>query len=230
MHPEVAALCAGRGWYREGRYGGLVGCPVSPDIRLVEAFKKVPAGGDVVKVVQSGLNSLHDFAKQTSPQFSEEELRELVAAAHERGLKVMVHANGKEPVRRAVAAGCDSIEHGFFMGEGNLERMAERGTHWVPTVFTMKAYAANIGATRWKADRRVIEKTVEHQIGQLRRARELGVKVALGTDAGSIGVLHGESMVEEMKIFKKLGILLPKSSNVRRYAEANFQALSICRE
>lgn len=34
-------------------------------------------------------------------------------------------------------SGCDSIEHGFFMGEANMERMAARGTVWVPTAGTI---------------------------------------------------------------------------------------------
>jgi DNA ligase (NAD+) len=38
----------------------------------------------------------------------------------------MVHANGDVPVREAVEAGVDSIEHGYFMGRDNLERMAEK--------------------------------------------------------------------------------------------------------
>jgi imidazolonepropionase-like amidohydrolase len=205
MHPEVIAQCAGRGWYREGRYGSLVGRPVTASTELARAFAEGEGDCDVVKVVNSGLNSLHEFGKETKPQFSEKELRALVLTARANGKKVMVHANGMEPVRRAVAAGCHSIEHGFFMGEENLQLMAEMGTFWVPTIFTMKAYGMNIGTTRWKADLRIIEKIVEHQIGQLRRARELGVKVAMGTDAGSIGVLHGESMVEEMKLFKRAG-------------------------
>ncbi|EKD36773.1 MAG: hypothetical protein ACD_75C01377G0001, partial [uncultured bacterium] len=41
--------------------------------------------------------------------------------------------------------------------------------------------------------------------------RELGVDVALGTDAGSLGVLHGESVVEEMKLFMKAGYSLPEA-------------------
>lgn len=205
MHPQVTAQCAGRGWYRAGRYGGLVGSGVEDDTRLLEAYEKAGGEGDVIKIVNSGLNSLHELAKETAPQFSEDELRELVDVAEVSDKKVMVHANGREPVQRAIAAGCHSIEHGFFMGEANLELMAEKGTFWVPTVFTMKAYAANLDLTRWKADRSVIEKTLEQQMEQLRRARELGVKVAMGTDAGSIGVLHGESMVEEMKLFKKAG-------------------------
>jgi imidazolonepropionase-like amidohydrolase len=57
----------------------------------------------------------------------------------------------------------------------------------------------------------VIDKNLNHQIEQLALARELGVNVALGTDAGSLGVLHGESMVEEMKLFKKAGYSLAET-------------------
>jgi len=42
-------------------------------------------------------------------------------------------------------------------------------------------------------------------------ARQLGVNVAMGTDAGSLGVLHGESMVEEMKLFQKAGYSLAET-------------------
>lgn len=205
MHPQVSLKVAGRAYHREGRYGGLIGRPVPEGKSLVECYLESGREGDVVKVVNSGLNSLNVFAKETEPQFTEQELRDLVEAAEKKGQKVMVHANGKEPVRRAVAAGCHSIEHGFFMGDENLHLMACEGTYWVPTVFTMKAFGLNIGSTRTKADVTVMQKTWEHQMNQLRLAKELGVKVALGTDAGSLGVLHGESMVEEMKLYKKAG-------------------------
>lgn len=45
----------------------------------------------------------------------------------------MVHANGQEAVRVALEAGRDSIEHGHFMGNDNLSKMAEKGIIWVPT-------------------------------------------------------------------------------------------------
>jgi imidazolonepropionase-like amidohydrolase len=97
------------------------------------------------------------------------------------------------------------------MGGENLQRLLERDTYWVPTLFTMKAYAANMNFIRTDADKTVIEKNLNHQLEQLARARELGVKVALGTDAGSLGVLHGESLVEEMKLFKKAGYSLSET-------------------
>ena len=86
-----------------------------------------------MKIVNSGLNSLKVFGKQTPPQFGAEEMRAAVKTAKSFGLKTMVHANGKLPVKIAVDAGCDSIEHAFFMGAESLYRIAERGAIWVPT-------------------------------------------------------------------------------------------------
>lgn len=123
----------------------------------------------------------------------------------------MVHANGPNPVRQAVEAGCHSIEHGFFMGEDNLKRMAELGTVWVPTAYTMKAYGEVLEFRGDKESARVARDNFHHQLDQMAKARELGVVVALGTDAGSSGVLHGESMVEEMKLFRQAGYSLPET-------------------
>ena len=123
----------------------------------------------------------------------------------------MVHANGEIPVRSAIEAGCDSIEHGFFMGRRNLELMAEKEIFWVPTVYTMKACVQNADYYRSTIDKKVAGRNLAHQLEQLALARELGVKVALGTDSGSIGVLHGESMVEEMKLFIQAGFSLSET-------------------
>ena len=211
MHPEMILKAVGRAWHAEGRYGGLIGrCPANGE-SLIEAFGREDQEVDQVKLVNSGYNSLKVFGQETEPQFSKAELIKIVTAAARVGRKVMVHANGKDPVRQAVEAGCHSIEHGFFMGRDNLELMAEKGTYWVPTVFTMKSFAANYGYLNGNADKQVIEKNLNHQLEQLILARQLGVKVAVGTDAGSLGVLHGESMVEEMKLFRKAGYSLEET-------------------
>lgn len=211
MHPEVILKVVGRAWHAQGRYGGLIGRTPGDGESLVEAFVREGEVADQVKLVNSGYNSLKAFGQETEPQFSTAELAEVVKLAAQAGRKVMVHANGREPVRRAILAGCHSIEHGFFMGRENLELMAEKGTFWVPTVFTMKAFAENFSHAAHGADLRVIEKNLHHQLGQLALARQLGVKVALGTDAGSLGVLHGESVVEEMKLFRKAGYSLAET-------------------
>ena len=55
------------------------------------------------------------------------------------------------------------------------------------------------------------KKMLAEQLTQLRLARKLGVTTAVGTGAGSVGILHGESMVEEMKLFIKAGYSLEET-------------------
>jgi imidazolonepropionase-like amidohydrolase len=200
---------AGRAWHREGRYGRLIGRSPGKGLGLAEAIRRDGERVDHLKIVNSGLNSLTEYGKQTAPQFDLEALSAAVKAAAERDLSVMVHANGAEPVRIAIAAGCRSIEHGFFMGKDNLARMADKGVAWVPTVVTMAAYARIFEQTGRNPD--VARRTLDHQLEQLAVARRLGVTVALGTDSGSPGVDHGAAVIEEMKLFMQAGYSLSEA-------------------
>ena len=206
---RVCVRAAGRAWHREDRYGRLIGRPPGKGLGLVEAIRQDSEPVDHLKIVNSGLNSLTEYGKQTAPQFDLGEMSAAVKAAALRGLSVMVHANGAEPVRIAVAAGCRSIEHGFFMGKDNLARMAERAVTWVPTVVTMAAYARIFEQTGRSPD--VARRTLDDQLEQLAIARRLGVTVALGTDSGSPGVDHGAAVIEEMKLLMQAGYSLSEA-------------------
>ena len=48
-------------------------------------------------------------------------------------------------------------------------------------------------------------KNLEHQLEQIGTARQLGVTLAVGTDAGSPGVHHGQSLKEELQLFVAAG-------------------------
>jgi imidazolonepropionase-like amidohydrolase len=197
-------LCAaGKAWHRPGRYGRLIGSALPVGRTLAETILHENKDISHVKIVNSGLNSLTEYASESAPQFDSAELKDAVRAARQRGFKTMVHANGKLPVKIAVEAGCDSIEHGFFMGRENMYRMAEKGTTWVPTACTMKALGDRMKRNGAASD--VARKNLEHQIRQIQAARETGVRIALGTDAGSPGVVHGQALVEEMRIFMDAG-------------------------
>lgn len=200
---------AGRSWHRAGRYGGLIGRPLRENLSLVDAVRNDSEVKDHIKIVNSGLNSLKEFGKETLPQFGAEELSDVVKIALTSGRKVMVHANGKKPVAAALAAGCDSIEHGFFMGDENLKIMAEKDIAWVPTACTMKAYAEHIKPG--SIEHEVSRMNLDHQLGQISKARELGVTIALGTDSGSIGVHHGFAVTEELKLLIAAGYSLPEA-------------------
>lgn len=207
----VQVFSPGRAYHLSGRYGSLIGESLEQGESLLEAYRRFAQPTKLVKVVNSGLNSLTSFGLRTEPQFSAQQLSELVVEVKQGGARVMVHANGEAPVRAAIDAGCDSIEHGFFMGRENLELMAEKGVFWVPTVYTMKACALHADSYSATIDRKVVEQNLAHQLEQLALARELGVKVALGSDSGSIGVLHGEALVEEMKLFMQAGFTISET-------------------
>lgn len=197
---------AGRAWHRSGRYGRLIGRGISDTDSLAESIAKENAEIDHVKIVNSGLNSLIEFGHQTAVQFNLEEMKGAVNAAACKGLSVMVHANGKIPVGIAIEAGCHSIEHGFFMGHENLKKMADKGIFWIPTAATMQAYSDHLKRTGGNPD--VACRNLEHQMEQIIQAQKFGVPIAVGTDAGSIGVHHGRGILQELKILQQAGLTI----------------------
>lgn len=195
-------------WHQEGRYGSFLGKSLVEGESLATAATKGIDSVDHIKLINSGLNSTTEFGKETAAQFSFEEIENLVSRIEKKNKKLMLHANGRTPVQEAVDAGCHSIEHGFFMGEENLKRMADKQTFWVPTAVTMKILLDNWKSGTRIGNRDVISKTLESQLEQMSKAKAYGVRLALGTDAGCSGIRHGESVVEELRLFMEAGYSL----------------------
>lgn len=200
---------AGKAWRARGRYGRIIGRPPHEGCSLAQCITEDENGADHIKIVNSGLNSLTEFGKETAPQFPPEELDGAVQAARRKTLKCMVHANGKAPVRYAIDAGCHSIEHGFFMGRENLERMADLQVFWVPTAITMKAYSEELVNGSLESD--IAKRTLDHQLEQIAYARNLGVPIAVGTDSGSLGVHHGASYPGELELLLDAGFSIEEA-------------------
>jgi len=159
------------------------------------------------------------------PQISPEELSRILQ--HKGNKKLVVIANGRRHVEEALDAGCDAIEQGYGMGKANLLRMAENNILWIPSAVRAKngLDGASGGgdvccrfSTRYVAPGKATPgardfwtKVLAEHLTQLRFAKESGVTTAVGTGAGNIGILHGESMVEEMKLFIKAGYSLEET-------------------
>lgn len=221
----VQLKVAGAAWHQIGRYGKMIGKSPGESETLAQGICKNVRFVDHIKIVNSGLNSLVRFGKETSPQFDVTELKEAVKIGKCFGCKSMVHANGKKPVEIALKAGCHSIEHGFFMGKENLRRMADKQISWVPTAVTMKACrdtfeqrSKKLRAQSHSEDPSMLRinkmaqgasRNLEHQLEQIYQAKKLGVTIALGTDAGSIGVYHGRSVGEEIRLLITAGFSVP---------------------
>ena len=96
-------------------------------------------GVDVVKVMASG-GMLTPGSEVFGVQFSADELRAAVEAAHDAGLRLLAHAHSLAGIEHALAAGVDGIEHfscltenGPAFSEDLLARVAEAGVVVGPT-------------------------------------------------------------------------------------------------
>ena len=180
------------------------------------------AGADFFKLCYS--SNIED-EEAPYPRLDQEELGRILQ--HRGGRKAVIVANGRQQVAEAHAAGCDAIEQGYAMGEDNLRKMAEKDVLWIPSVLRAKNSvdgAGSSGDVCCRFSQRYVapgkpnpgaeafwKKKLAEQLTQLHLARELGVKTAVGTGAGSVGILHGESMGEEMKLFIKAGYSLAET-------------------
>jgi imidazolonepropionase-like amidohydrolase len=195
---------AGAAWHREGRYGKFIGSSISESEDPVAVIEGGTGPGvDHIKLIQSGLNSLTEYGRQTPPQFSTETIGRIYALSREIGAGLMIHANGEAPVAAAIAGGCDSIEHGYFMGGENLRKLGDTRITWVPTLVPMEAYVNH--SQKGSVELDVAHRTLDYQLAQLSKARKYGVTVALGTDSGSPGVAHGAAVFQELKLLAAAG-------------------------
>jgi len=152
-------------------------------------------GCDLIKIMASaGVLSLEKSVQ--NPQMTEEEIRAVVETAHDYGMKVAVHAHGNEAIRRAVAAGVDSIEHGTYMTDEVIALMKQHGTYYVPTISAGRFVAAQAAVPGYFPPL-IVPKAVA--VGPLilatfQRAYQAGVKIAFGTDTGVSA--HGDNAQE----------------------------------
>jgi imidazolonepropionase-like amidohydrolase len=152
-------------------------------------------GADLIKIMPSG-GVLDESASADNPQMTLDEIKAIVAAAHDYGFTVAAHAHGAEAIRRAVIGGVDSIEHGTFMNAEDMKLMKEHGTWYVPTIIAGK-YVEQMAATPGYYPPQVARKAKE--VGPIiqataGRAYKAGVKIAFGTDAAVYP--HGQNAKE----------------------------------
>ena len=151
-------------------------------------------GADLIKIMPSG-GVLDESGSSENPQMTLDEIKAVVAAAHDYGFTVAAHAHGAEGIRRAVIGGVDSIEHGTFMNDEDMKLMKEHGTWYVPTIIAGQ-FVMGKAKEGWYPPQ-VARKAMEVGpiiMGTAGKAYKAGVKIAFGTDAGVYP--HGENAME----------------------------------
>jgi imidazolonepropionase-like amidohydrolase len=147
--------------------------------------KMVRAGADVIKCATTGGASSRPGHGPRDGAFNLDEMQALVDEAQALDRRVMCHALGGRGLDIAIEAGVNSIEHGCYLDENprHLERMAERGIFFVPTLLVYEYH-------RKSPQPHVKERAAalyEHHIESIKRALQIGVMVVAGTDAGGHG-------------------------------------------
>ena len=126
-----------------------------------------------------------------------DEIAALISLAHSRGFKVMAHVNGDAPVRAAIRAGADSIEHANFMSRETIELLADSETVWVPTVSPV---INAIGSGLFDDD--VLRRIGAQLMENAALASSLGAYIALGSDCGAFRVEHPSGMEDELRCMR----------------------------
>jgi imidazolonepropionase-like amidohydrolase len=163
-----------------------------PD-KVRERVREIIRGGaGVIKVLSTGA-ILTLGSRPGAPEFTVEELRAAGEEANRQGLKVAAHAHSSAGAQNAIHAGVASIEHGTLLDDETLRMMKERGVFLMMDAFASWDFwpmdEKPAGYPQEFLDKEKI--SYASQLGVLRRAIELGVRIAFGTDAGVIP--HGKN-------------------------------------
>lgn len=110
--------------------------------------------------------------------FTPDELTAMVKEAHRLDRKVAGHAMSRNGIKAALEAGIDTIEHGCGFDEALIDQAKAQGVYWCPTLSVFEHHFVQTPTPRY---RQILE--IEYKA--LAGAYKKGLKIALGTDAGS---------------------------------------------
>jgi imidazolonepropionase-like amidohydrolase len=169
----------------------------------IKVRENIKFGADLIKILATG-GVLSEGDNPTFQQYSPEEMRAIVETAHGLGRKVAAHAHGALGIKTAVLAGVDSIEHGSYINDEDIQLMKQHGTYLVPTLYLGDWFLANtdkLGVTPYVLEKaKMVMPAARINISH---AFHEGVKVAFGTDAAVYP--HGLN-AHEFAVMVKLGL------------------------
>jgi imidazolonepropionase-like amidohydrolase len=170
------------------------------------AREQLKYGADFLKVMATGA-VMNPGGVPGAVQLDKSEIQAVLKEGLKLGKPTAAHAHAAEGILNAVSAGVWTIEHGTMADNDAIKAMADQGTFLVPTMVLHDFFedqAENIPAF-------ILEKSRQMQndyISIVKNALDAGVKVALGTDAGTNYNHHGRN-AEEIVYLVEHGIMTP---------------------
>lgn len=154
-------------------------------------------GADVIKLYADYRWGLNGTA---APTFTAEELKLAVQIAGSSGRTVAVHSSTEEGMRRAIAAGATTIEHGDGGTPELFKLMKAKGTALCPTLAATESIASYKG---WKKGIDPNPEGVKHKHQIFTEAIKAGVTICMGGDVGVF--THGDN-AKEMLLMVEYGM------------------------
>ncbi|MBI3438660.1 MAG: amidohydrolase family protein [Proteobacteria bacterium] len=147
--------------------------------------RQIQAGADLIKITSTG-GVLSNTAAGVGQQFSDDELRAIVEAAHAMGRRVTAHAHGTDGINAALRAGVDSIEHGTYSDAESFHLFHQGNRYLVPTMMagwwvTQLAERGGVLTPAQTAKARMVGPALQAMV---RRAHAAHIRMAFGTDTG----------------------------------------------
>ena len=180
---------------------GLVLLVNGADEARAAVRKLVKDGVEWVKTYPTGDAAAPDVNDHHTLCMTFEEMRAVVATAHNHGLKVTGHCRATEGITNALKAGYDAIEHGTFIDDEGLELLLARDVPCVPALYFEKV-SVERGA-EFGLSQRVIDghqETLEGRAASARRILRAGGRLGMGGDYGFAWNPHGD-YAKELSFF-----------------------------
>ncbi len=204
-------LSAGKAVRAAGGYGRFMALELADDEQLASCIAAIAPQADQIKIILTGIIDFDSATVKGAPQFTVAQASRIVQAARAHGLRTFAHCSGAAGVDIALAAGIDSIEHGYFITREQLRRMADKAVNWVPTLAPVHhAWARPDLSGCAPATCAALARILDGHRERIAEAYRLGVPVLVGSDAGSPGVPHGSGLVREIALMAEAGVDLAR--------------------
>ena len=184
------------------------------------ARQQLKAGADVIKLMASRAGSAARCPG--APELTMLEMQQVCEVAHNQGVRVSAHAVGLQSIKNAVAAGVDTIEHGCLCDDETLRVMSERGVFLITTLFAYEQQAKRSKQLGWPEHvARQSQEIIDIYPNTIRRALDLGVSIAPGSDTGQAFLTpHGENAAELTLLSELVGVAPDKVLTLATYEAA----------
>jgi imidazolonepropionase-like amidohydrolase len=172
------------------------------------AREQLKEGADLLKVMATGA-IMNPGGVPGAPQLDVDEIKAVVDEGAKLGKHTAAHAHGAQGIINAVLAGVRTIEHGTMADDEAIAMMADKGVFLVPTLVVHECWINN------RKNRDIPEfmleksRAIEQQGREaLHKAIAAGVRIAMGTDAGTNFNYHGKNS-GEIIAYVKHGFMTP---------------------